>query len=84
MEPTPPDVVGPMSVREASNEFTRYHPASDEQIERMTSVRAATADLIIAIMGSCPPCADRSAAIRKAREALMTANAAIVLPPISL
>lgn len=37
--------------------------------------------LSLAVIENCPPCADRSAALRKIREAIMTANAAIMLEP---
>lgn len=63
-----------------ARELTKYHVANPDQIERMARCRAATEDLIMAIVRNCPANADRSAAIRKARECLMTANAAIVLP----
>lgn len=42
-------------------------------------VRAAARDLVEVILTNCPPCADRTAAVRKVREAVMTANASIAL-----
>jgi hypothetical protein len=41
------------------------------------SVRIALADAVKAIVANAPPCPDRSAAIRKLREARMDANSAI-------
>ncbi len=82
---TPPVSVTPeMALMEKAAELTRYHAADTDQIEKMARVRNATAALIEAIVINCPPCADRSAAIRKVREALMTSNAAIVLPEIKI
>lgn len=70
-------------VRDA-NALTKYHQPTEEQIAQMAKVRSVASLFIIEIARNCPKNADRSAAIRKVREALMTANASIVLPPISL
>lgn len=59
-------------------QFT-YHPPKDGQPARYSDIRARGFQLALAIMRHCPACADRSAAIRKVREAVMTANAAIAL-----
>lgn len=55
-----------------------YHndPAA---IPRYQAVREAAKELARVIVAQCPPCADTSAAIRKLRESVMTANAAIAL-----
>jgi len=58
------------------NWFT-YHPPTDETIPKYHAVRDAGLAFARVIMASCPPGADTSTAIRKVREAVMTANAAI-------
>ncbi len=73
--------------RDRSGEFTANlsrakravgpHTTNDEQNEDMDTVRDVGAQLIATMMTLCPASADRSAAIRKVREAVMTANAAI-------
>ena len=57
----------------------RYHTPSEEAVSRMKDIRSAAYELALQIMHNCPKCADRSAAIRHLREAVMTANASIVL-----
>lgn len=59
--------------------FAHHPPTSEDQIRRYQKIRSAGKDLAEVIFQYCPPCADRSAAIRKIREAVMTANAAIAL-----
>ncbi len=56
-----------------------YHKATEDQRGRIERVRKAAYALACAIEEGAPACADRSAAVRKVREAMMTANAAIVL-----
>lgn len=59
-----------------------FHPPKDEKTkERYRQIRMYGLHLARAILGECPGCADRTAAIRKVREAVMTANAAIALEP---
>lgn len=60
-------------------EIVTYHAPSVGDIEKISIVRFTAAKMIQAIIDNCPPSADRSAAIRKVREGLMTANASIVL-----
>lgn len=61
------------------NDIVSYHAPSAEAIDNITRVRDAIEATIVTFMENCPPCADRTAAIRKLREAMMTANASIVL-----
>lgn len=56
-----------------------YHPPKPGQPEAYERIRSAAKKLAAEILASCPDCADRAAAIRKVREAVMTANAAIAL-----
>jgi hypothetical protein len=62
--------------QEIDDAFT-YHPWTNEQMEAGTKIREALAAGVKAIVACAPPCPDRSAAIRKLREARMDANSAI-------
>lgn len=77
--------IHPSSVRDLNHEtltslFT-FHPPTGDQPERYVAIRAAADVFARVILESCPGCADRAAAIRKVREAVMTANASIALEP---
>lgn len=61
------------------DELVAYHQPTETAIGQITEIRSAAATFMKAICANCPPCADRAAAIRLAREAMMTANASIVL-----
>ena len=54
-----------------------YHKPDDFQMASYKAIRIAGKDLAEAILDNCPASADTTAAIRKVREAVMTANAAI-------
>lgn len=54
-----------------------YHAWTDDQVTAGVGIRKACADAVKAIVAGAPPCPDRSAAIRKLREARMDANSAI-------
>jgi len=58
--------------------FTYQRP-DDDRFRSYAVVRAAGKALALAILNAAPKCADRTDAIRKVREAVMTANAAIAL-----
>lgn len=58
------------------NWFT-HHPPTGNDVYRYKKLRAAGYEFAKTIIESTPPSADQSAAIRKVREAVMTANAAI-------
>ena len=60
-------------------EVFTYHQPSPDQVERMEVIRDAAIGLAQAILTHCPDSADKSAALRKVREARMDANACIVL-----
>jgi hypothetical protein len=57
----------------------KYHPPTDAQVLRYEAVRAKAKELALLILDDTPACADQTAAIRKLRECVMTANAAIAL-----
>lgn len=61
-----------------------YHAPDADQVERIDRIRNAAKALAHVIVENTPKSADRSAAIRKLREAVMTANASIVLRGVSL
>jgi hypothetical protein len=54
-----------------------YHAPNESQQTRYVEIRAAALSLAQCILANTPQNADQSAAIRKVREAVMTANAAI-------
>ena len=54
-----------------------YHTPKNDQPARYAEIRAAARSLAQAILFNTPANADQAAAIRKVREAVMTANAAI-------
>ncbi len=66
----------PITDAALANWFT-YHPPSDIERENYVTIRDAGYRLAEVIRDSCPISADTTAAIRKVREAVMTANAAI-------
>lgn len=54
-----------------------YHPPRPGQPEKYAAIRMAAKALAYVIVGNTPPGVDQTAAIRKLREAVMTANAAV-------
>jgi hypothetical protein len=67
-----------MTQEELDNIFC-YHAPKADQLPRYEKLRAAGKALAQEILDCTPPSADQSAAIRKVREAVMTANAAIAI-----
>lgn len=65
-----------MDLKDLPNLFT-YHTPHGTQAARYEEIRDAGLKFAQVIMAATPECADQSAAIRKVREAMMTANAAI-------
>jgi hypothetical protein len=57
----------------------KYHSPKPEQIPKYEELREAARVFAQTILKVTPGCADQTAAIRKVREAVMTANAAIAL-----
>lgn len=65
---------------EVSAEIDRafeYQPWDEAKRAKGKLVRNALADAVKVIVANVPPCPDRSAAIRKLRDARMDANSAI-------
>lgn len=65
-------------------EIFKYHAPTPDQLPRYAAIRQAAKNMAEVLMANCPPSADRTAAIRKIREAMMTGNAAIALNGLSL
>lgn len=65
-------------------EMFSYHPPTGDQPARYEAIRAKAKELALVIVRSTPKSADQTAAIRKLRECVMTANASIALehPPV--
>lgn len=61
----------------AIDNWFKYHAPQPDQIEKYTKLRDAAKEFALVIHECAPASADRTAAIRKVREAVMTANAAI-------
>lgn len=62
---------------ELLNWFIYHPPRLDTEIRAYEMIRDAGLDMARTIIANTPPSADQTAAIRKVREAVMTANAAI-------
>ena len=60
-----------------------YHAPTGDQPERYKRIREAAMSLARVIDRDCPAGADRTAAIRKVSEAVMTANGAIARNGVS-
>lgn len=56
-----------------------YHAPTPEQIQQYQAIREAAKVFAQVVVDNSPRSADRSVAIRKIREAVMIANAAIAL-----
>jgi hypothetical protein len=54
-----------------------YHKWDEMKVAQGTAIRNALANAVKMIIANAPPCPDRSAAIRKLREARMDSNSAI-------
>jgi hypothetical protein len=65
------------TVDELVDDMFDYHKWDEEQIEDGMTVREALKHAIRIIIAVVPACPDRSAAIRKLREARMDCNSAI-------
>jgi hypothetical protein len=61
------------------SEVVRYHAPNPVQVAQHEHLAAAAEAFIRVILAQCPQCADTTAAIRKVREAKMTASAAVAL-----
>ena len=65
-----------MTNEQIDNWFTYHAPSSDDLVT-YDKLRSSARDFAKAINDLCPESADKTAAIRKVREAVMTANASV-------
>lgn len=65
-----------MITQEHIDNWFMYHQPTPEQVPRYEAIREAGKHLAEVILENSPASADQSDAIRKVREAVMTANAA--------
>ena len=56
-----------------------YHPPKGDQPQRYEKIREAAKNFAQIVLDNTPSCPDQTAAIRKIREAVMTANASIAI-----
>ena len=56
-----------------------YHAPGGYDLEHYQALRDGARTFAEVILANCPPCADQQAALRKVREAVMTANAGVAL-----
>lgn len=68
-----------MFTDEQLQDLFRYHSPEPGDPERYQKIRDAGYILAKVIVDNTPSCADQSVAIRKVREAVATANAAVAL-----
>jgi len=68
-----------IETQEQLDQIFTYHAPVEGQPRRYVLIREAGKKLAETILACCPGCADTTAAIRKVREAVMVANAAIAL-----
>ena len=66
-----------MITRDHLDIWFTYHPPKEEDVKKYTEIRSAARHFAGILIANTPPGADQSAAMRKLRECVMTANAAI-------
>lgn len=64
---------------EALADIFSYHTPNDEQIGHYKAIREKARELATVIVAHTPESADQTAALRKLREVVMTANSSIAL-----
>lgn len=72
------DAIGDKERAQLDHVF-KYHAPSPDQLPKYEALRSSAKAFAETIMRNVPPSADRTAALRKVREAVMTANSAIAL-----
>ncbi len=66
-------------IEDALKDIFSYHAPQDTDVAVYNKLRNGALEFARVVMEECPPGADRMAAVRKIREAVMTANAAVAL-----
>lgn len=69
--------MGAMTKEQLDNWFSHHPPKDHGAVEKYEQIRAKGLEFAELIVSLTPASADQTAAIRKVREAVMTANAAI-------
>jgi hypothetical protein len=72
-----------MDLRDKIEDLFTYHAPEGTQPAQYEEIRAAAKVFAYVLIENTPPSADQTAAIRKLRECVMTANAAIALKGIA-
>lgn len=65
--------------KESLNDLFSYHAPRADQLPHYEAIRAAAKVFAAVVLEHTPSSADQTAAVRKIREAVMTANASIAL-----
>jgi hypothetical protein len=68
-----------MLMKEMLDNVFKYHAPTPEDVVHYEALRAAAKQFAATVFEHSPTCADQSVAIRKIREALHIANAAVAL-----
>lgn len=79
-----PNGISAANAQDIVDRVFNYHAPTPEQLSHLSDIREGFKALAKTILRHVPPGADRTASIRKLRESMMTANAAIVLNGLSL
>lgn len=66
-----------MTDQEIIDDLFTYHKPTEAQAKMYDEINAAAKHFALVVHQLCPPCPDRTAAMRKIREARMTANSSI-------
>lgn len=72
-----------MDMKDKIEELFTYHKPEGEQSAHYEAIRAKAKEFALVLVEHTPTCADQSAALRKLRECVMTANASIALNGLS-
>ena len=67
----------PVTLEDIENWFSYHPPRNDSELYAYQQIRAAAIDFAKVVLDLTPPSPDQTVAVRKIREAVMTANASI-------
>jgi len=73
-----------MSEDEILSELFSYHAPTPEQLPKYAAINQAAKNFAAVLLQVCPPCADRTRAIRHIQDARMIANMSVALNGLSL
>lgn len=72
-----------MDLRDKIDDIFTYHAPEGDDLQKYQRIRDKAKELAHVILDNTPTSADQTAAIRKLRECVMTANASIALRGIT-